>query len=107
MEKRTVALDKNLLSEIVKIISRQRKVTKLVLFGSRVTKQVKKTSDIDLAVFGGGLSDRDLSLIRDELEETVKTPLKFDVVHFDTLSKENLKENILKEGVILYESQAP
>ena len=97
-------LDQTLIDQIIEIVKR-RKVSKLLLFGSRATNNAKRTSDIDLAVFGKDLSDRDLSLIRDDLEEKVKTPLKFDVLHFDTLGKKSLRDEILKEGVVIYESK--
>ncbi len=98
-------LNQNLLDNIISII-RQRKVKKIVLFGSWARKTARRTSDIDLAIFEPGLSDTQTSLIRDELEEKVKTPLKFDVVHFDTLQKESLKNEILTEGIVIYESRA-
>ena len=101
----TSGLDKNVLAEIIKIIANRQQVEKIVLFGSWATKRAKRTSDIDLAVFGCDLSDSDLSLIRFDLEENIKTPLKFDVLHFEILTKESLKEDILKEGIILYESK--
>ena len=98
-------LDQNLLMEIVQIILVQKKVAKIVLFGSWATGTARKTSDIDLAVWGEDLSSTDVSLIRDRLEEKVRTLLKFDVVHFDTLTKTDLKKDILTKGVVLYESQ--
>lgn len=96
-------LNQTLVAQIIDVVKIRKKVNKILLFGSRVTNNAKRTSDIDLAVFGKDLSDTDLSLIRDDLEEKVKTPLKFDVVHFDALRKESLKEDILKEGIVIYE----
>jgi len=100
-----VNLDKDLREEIIKIISFQKSVEKVILFGSRATHTSRQNSDIDLAVFGPNLSDRDMSFIRDSLEENIKTPLKFDVIHFDTLTKKNLKNDILFEGICLYDAK--
>ena len=98
-------LNQTIISQIIEIVKIRKKVHKLVLFGSRATNNARWTSDIDLAVFGNNLSDADLNLIKDDLEEKVKTPLKFDVVHFDALKKESLKSEILKEGIVIYESK--
>lgn len=100
-----MTLNQTLLSQIIDVVNTRKKVNKIVLFGSRATNNAKRTSDIDLAVFGKNLSDGDVSLIRNDLEEEVKTPLKFDVVHFETLTKEGLKNDILKEGIVIYESK--
>lgn len=100
-----IKLDQALITQIIDIIKVQRKVSKILLFGSWATNSARRTSDIDLAIVGKDLSAADLSFIRDDLEEKVKTPLKFDVVHFDILKKEGLKKEILKEGIVIYESK--
>ena len=94
-------LNQTLISQIIEIVKIRKKVHKLVLFGSRAMNNAKRTSDIDLAVFGCDLSDSDLSLIRFDLEENIKTPLKFDVLHFESLTKESLKEDILMGEIVL------
>ncbi len=104
--KEKLQLPNALIDDIVHIISRQKKVQRIVLFGSWATGTAKKTSDIDLAIFGKDLTDLDLSLIKDELEEKVETALKFDVLHFDSLVKESLKNDILNEGITIYEPKA-
>ncbi len=98
-------LEKRLADEIVKLILSRKKVDRIVLFGSRVNGQSRKTSDIDLAILAKNLTATDISLIKDDLEENIKTPLKIDVIHFEGLTKQELKDEILKEGVILYESK--
>jgi len=98
-------LDKKLRNEIVRLICRRKKVKKIVLFGSRATNQSRKVSDIDLAIFAKNLSAVDISLIKDDLEENIKTPLKIDLIHFEALTKKQLKNDILKEEVVLYESK--
>ena len=98
-------LNQALAVQIIDVIKIRKNVNKILLFGSRATNNAKRTSDIDLAVFGKDLSDTNVNLIRFDLEEKVKTLLKFDVVHFDTLNKESLKNDILKEGIMIYESK--
>ena len=98
-------LSQALIHQIREIVLAQGKISKVVLFGSWATKSARKNSDIDLAIFGAALTSADINFIRSALEENVKTPLKFDVVHFDTLTKESLRKDILNEGIVIYESK--
>lgn len=97
-------MDTELEHTIIEIIRGIREPKKLVLFGSRAKGDATRTSDIDLAVFGTDWTDQDINKAHSLLEETVKTPLKFDLVHFDTLGNPRLRENIQKTGRVLYES---
>ena len=98
-------LNKELHRQILDKILSYKDVEKIVLYGSRATDTFRKTSDIDIAVFAENWTSRDIALVHDSLEENVKTPLKIDLVNFYAITKESLKENILKQGVILYESK--
>ncbi len=93
------------ISELNRLLKQHETISKAVLFGSWATQTARPTSDIDIALFGKHISDHELNLIRFELEEKIKTPLKFDVHHYESLSKKALKKDILKEGVIIYESK--
>jgi predicted nucleotidyltransferase len=96
-------LNKTLLAQIVKIIVSYKGAEKIVLFGSRAKDAFSKISDIDIAIFAKDWSDRDINIIKHKLDEEVKIPLKFDVMNFYSLSKKSLKQNILKDGRIIYE----
>ena len=93
-------LEENLLEEILKVIQNHKCVKRVILYGSRARGDYRKTSDIDLAI--EGCPDWEISEIRETLEEKVPTLLTFDVVNFEK-APEGLKENILKEGVLIYE----
>jgi predicted nucleotidyltransferase len=90
--------------KIVQVIRSVKEPSKIVLFGSRAEGISRKTSDIDIAVFGKDWTDRDLGKARFLLEEEVKTPLKFDLLHFEAVQNDRLKQNIKKKGRVLYES---
>jgi predicted nucleotidyltransferase len=96
-------LPRQTIKAIVKLILRYRHPEKIVIFGSRTNGSARLTSDIDIAIFGKDWSDADISLVKNDLEEYVKTPLKFDVLNFYTLTKESLKKAILQEGRVIYE----
>lgn len=96
-------LNSTLFNEIKKIILDYKASERIIIFGSRAGEDFKETSDIDIAIFGRDWTDRDVNIVKDRIEESVKTPLKFDVVNFYGLTKKSLKENILK-GRIIYDS---
>ncbi len=81
-----------------------KKAEKIVLFGSRANGACRRSSDIDIAIFGKDWSDRDINLVKYTLDEMIKTPLKFDLLNFYQLNKKKLKQDILKKGRIIYVS---
>lgn len=91
-------------NKIVEIIRGIKEPEKVVLFGSRARGDACLTSDIDIAIFGKEWTDQDLNGARHLLEEEVKTPLKFDLINFYTVSNPRLKKNIETTGRVLYES---
>ena len=93
-------LRENLIREIIEIISRYGCVKRVILYGSRVRGDFEKISDIDLAI--EGCPDWAVADIRETLEEEAPTLLTFDVVSLEK-APERLKENILREGVVIYE----
>ncbi len=95
-------LERELVEAINRIFNAVPEVERAVLFGSRATDHAVATSDIDLAVWGKNLSSREVNLIKNRFEEEIRTALKFDVVWFDQLIKEALRQRILAEGVEIY-----
>lgn len=91
--------------QIVKLILDHRKPEKIMLFGSRASAIFKDASDIDIAIFGKDWTDKDINIVKYKLDEYVKIPLKFDVLNFYAILKRSLKENILKEGKVIYDSK--
>ena len=73
-------------------------IEKLVLFGSRARGTNTERSDIDIAVYGG-----DFDSFYWDVKEKVHSLLSFDVVEADKPISEELKQEIEKDGVIIYE----
>lgn len=94
-------LSSEILSNIVNILGRYKKISRAVIFGSRARGDYRKTSDIDLCIFSDGLDEIEPNLISDAIEE-LDTPYRYDILFFDKLKSEDLKENILKEGIAIY-----
>ncbi len=73
-------------------------IQKIVLFGSRARGTHRERSDIDIAVSGG-----DVDAFYWDIKENVHSLLSFDIVDLDSGASEDLKKEIEKDGVILYE----
>ena len=103
MSNKIKRINESLLSQIVELILKYKKPEKIVIFGSRASDNFKNTSDIDIAIFGEDWTDKDINIVKYNLDEFIKTPLKFDLLNFYKIGKTKLKENILKEGRIIYD----
>lgn len=95
-------IDESIIEDIVNVIRKYKEVKRAVIFGSRARGDYKKTSDIDIALFGDNLTNTINTKIFFEIDE-LYMPYKVDLINFNTLGKENkIRENILKEGVEIY-----
>lgn len=104
MNSKISGVDIKVTRQIIKLILAHKVPEKIVIFGSRAKNSFKNNSDIDIAIFGKSWKDKDVNIVKNSLEEFIKIPLKFDIVNFYNLKKIALKENIFKEGRVLYES---
>lgn len=94
-------LKKEIIKSIVEEIKQYDEIDSAVIFGSRARGNHKKTSDIDICIFAKQLSSKTLNLLRNDLDD-LDIIYKIDLVHFTSLTKEPLKENIIKEGIEIY-----
>nr|MBP3283725.1 nucleotidyltransferase domain-containing protein [Treponema sp.] len=74
------------------------KMKKVVLFGSRARGTNRERSDIDIFAVGG-----DVDSFRAALDEEADTLLMFDVVDAGANVSDELKAEIEKDGVVIYE----
>lgn len=73
-------------------------VEKIILFGSRARGTHYDRSDVDLAVVGG-----DFDGFLSDIHEMAYSLLSFDIVKYDDRITEELKEELRKDGVVIYE----
>lgn len=73
-------------------------IRKVILFGSRARGTNGERSDIDIAVSGGDTAKFSL-----ETDEGAHTLLMFDVVDLDGYVSEELKKEIERDGIVIYE----
>ena len=73
-------------------------VRKIILFGSRARGNNTERSDVDIAVYGG-----DFDSFYWDIKENIHSLLMFDVINADASISEELKKEIKKDGVVIYE----
>lgn len=73
-------------------------VERVVLFGSRARNTYTEKSDIDIAVYGG-----DFDGFYWDIKENIHTLLMFDIVNMDSDVSDELKVEIERDGVVVYE----
>jgi predicted nucleotidyltransferase len=75
------------------------------LYGSRAKSTNQPGSDVDLALIGPDVKRETVSHIHFALEEDSPMPFFFDVLHWDTLSNQKLKDEIQRTAGLLYQRQ--
>ena len=73
-------------------------ITKIILFGSRARGTNIERSDIDIAVYGGNFEQ-----FYWDVKEKTHSLLMFDIVQADAVISDELKQEIERDGVIIYE----
>lgn len=74
---------------------------RIILYGSRARGDAAERSDIDLAIDAPDISERKWFAIEDAVEKT-DTLLKIDCILLQK-APDKLKENITRDGKVLYE----
>jgi len=90
------------LNAIISVIKENNKITKIILFGSRAKGNFKNGSDIDLAIFSENLSFDDFLEIKVNLEELL-LPYIIDLVDYNTITNEELKQHIQRVGKVIFQ----
>lgn len=82
----------------VSTFARRHGIEEIILFGSRARGTHTERSDIDLAVCGG-----DFDSFYWDVKEKTHSLLMFDLVELDVGVSEELKTEIERDGVVIYE----
>jgi len=78
--------------------------SKIVLFGSRARGDFKKRSDYDFAVSGEDIPREAWVRFKLEAEEKAPTLKELDFVRLEEV-EDNFRDQILKEGIVVYEAR--
>lgn len=73
-------------------------VNKIILFGSRARGTHNQRSDIDIAVEGGNFDS-----FYSDIQNNAHSLLSFDIVRYDSKITDELKEEIERDGILIYE----
>ena len=90
-------MEEKLKLELQSIFEKYKEIEKVILFGSRARQDNNYNSDIDLCLFGEKITHLTHAKVTMDIEE-INTPLSFDILNFNELTKENLIKNIKTKG---------
>ena len=94
-------MEEKLKLELQSIFKKYKEIEKVILFGSRARQDNNYNSDIDLCLFGEKITHLTHAKVTMDIEE-INTPLSFDILNFNELTKENLIKNIKNEWIVIY-----
>lgn len=77
-------------------------VEEVIIFGSRAKGNYKQGSDIDLAIKGLGCTNKLAFQIKSHLNEALPLPYFFDVVCYNDMENDELKQHIDRVGKLFY-----
>ena len=78
-------------------------IEKAVIFGSRAMGNHKKGSDIDIAISGENIDFNTTSRLHGKLNEDLPIPYFIDVVDYNSITLEELKNHINNNGKTIYQ----
>lgn len=91
---------------IIAVIAANDRVERAVLFGSRATGTNTVTSDVDIALFGDGLTLSDQASLAAAVEE-IPMAQSVDLILYDSIRNPALRNHIRREGVEWYAGRQP
>ncbi|GAB5045775.1 nucleotidyltransferase domain-containing protein [Thermodesulfovibrio sp. TK110] len=89
------------LQKLRDIFSRQRKIKKAIIYGSRAKGNFTAGSDIDVTVIAPEMTFSEYLILLSEIEE-LDIPQKIDLTKYELL-EDNIKEHIKRVGKEIYE----
>lgn len=90
------------MATIQQIMAQFPEVEKAVIFGSRAKGTHERGSDVDIALFGENLKNV-VYKIHYQLEEETILPYFFDILDYNTITNDQLKDQINRVGKTFYQ----
>lgn len=78
-------------------------IIRIILFGSRAKGNFHRTSDFDVCVYCK--NEKELTNFYFDVEDKVDSIYKIDIVHYESLANDMLKQEIEENGIVLYECE--
>jgi len=79
---------------IIRVLLCLPEIEKASVFGSRAIGNYKNGSDFDLVIYGPKVTEKTVSSLSVQLNEELPLPYFFDIVHYESLTNEDLKSHI-------------
>lgn len=98
-------LNEPTIEKICRVLANHPAIEKALLYGSRAIGNFKPGSDIDLSLYGAGLSIKELGDIEFELDDLL-LPYSIDLLIFADLNHAKLREHIERVGVVFYQRES-
>jgi predicted nucleotidyltransferase len=90
------------LQNVVSVLIQFPEVELASVFGSRAKGNYKNGSDVDIALKGKQLSFMIVARINSILNEETSMPYRFDVLNYETITNNELKDHIDRIGLVIY-----
>lgn len=97
-------LPERTVAQICAVLAQNPAVDRAVLYGSRAKGNYKPGSDIDLTLFGVGLTSRLCATIAESLDDLL-LPYTIDLSVFAELKHPELEAHIQRVGVVFFERE--
>lgn len=101
---RELGLSPPILDDLQKTFARYPEIQRVLIFGSRARSDHRAGADIDLAVVAPEMPDPSFLRLWNEIDE-LPIAYKMDVLHLDRLADEALRQQILRDGKVIYQAQ--
>lgn len=95
-------LSEKIIILLTEFFQKQPEIETVIIFGSRATGNFKNSSDIDFAIIGKDINFKFIQHISSEIDE-LSTPYMYDIVDYNTITNDKLRENIDNFGKIFYQ----
>jgi len=89
------------IEKIKSVFARYRKVSKVVLYGSRAKGNYKTGSDVDLTLYGDALDLSIVNKISNDIDDLL-LPYTFDISIFEQIENCDIIAHINRVGIVFY-----
>ena len=100
-----IGLEQKDIDEILNIAAQFSEIEKVIVFGSRAKGSHTKGSDIDLAISGENITPATLVKLSERLNSESMLPYFFDILHYENINNDELKDHIDRIGKILFKKK--
>lgn len=90
------------LNTLEEMFASNRRIERVILYGSRAKGNYKPFSDVDITLVGSELSRKDVNALYAAIDVSL-LPYKFDISLFSSLKNEDLIEHIARRGIVIYQ----